>query len=39
MAKFSTIEAIHFGDWLPFATCEEFLLLAIKLDATLVELL
>jgi hypothetical protein len=39
VAKFTTIEAIHLGYWLPFATCEEFLLFAIELDATIVELL
>ena len=35
MTKFSTIEAIHLRDWLPSRASEE-LLLAIKLDATLV---
>ena len=39
MTKFSTIVAIYLGDWLPFRVSEELLLLAIELDATLVELL
>ena len=39
MTKFSTIIAIHLGDELPSIASEEFLLLAIKLDTILVELL
>jgi hypothetical protein len=39
VAKFITIVAIHLGYRLSFATCEKLLLLAIELDATLVELL
>jgi hypothetical protein len=38
MTKVSTIVVIHFGHGLPLATSEELLLLAIKLDATLVKL-
>jgi hypothetical protein len=37
MTKFSIIVAIHFGDGLPLATSEEFLL-SIKLDTILIEL-
>ena len=39
MTKFSTIIAIHLGDWLPSIASEELLFLAIKLDTILVELL
>ena len=35
MTKFSTIVAIHLGDWLPSSASEELLFLAIKLDAIL----
>jgi len=39
MIKFSTIIAIHLRDGLPSIASEEFLLLVIKLDTILVELL
>ena len=38
MIEFTTIVAIHLGDGLSFATCEE-LLLGVKNDSILVELI
>ena len=39
MTKITTIVAIHLGDGFSLATCEEFLLLGVKVDSILVELL
>ena len=39
MTKITTIVAIHLGDGLPLATYKELLLLRVKVDSILVELL
>ena len=39
MTKITTIVAIHLGDGLSLATCEELHLLGVKVDSILIELL
>ena len=39
MTKFTTIVAIHLGDGLSLATCEELLFLGVEVDSILVECL